>query len=83
MGSDDGWDNQCVEPNPLHEQVGGKHYKGWVIQPVEFLQRNSIHLDWCSSNIIKYACRWREKGLREDVEKIKHYADLLIKLEGL
>ena len=81
MGCDDGWD--AAEHDALTMQVGGSHYKDWPIQPAVFLQRNAEHLDWCSSNIIKYACRWRNKGGREDLEKIKHYVDLLIRIEGL
>ena len=63
------------------EQIGGSHYKRFKIQPTEFCQVNKI--PWCESNIIKYACRWREKGGIQDLYKIKHYVDLLIQLEGL
>ena len=62
-------------------QVGGDHYKGFAIQPTEFCQKN--RLDWCESNIVVYACRWRLKGGLEDLRKIKHYVDLLIEIEGL
>ena len=65
----------------LDKQVGGNHYKGFAIQPVEFCQKNK--LNWCESNIIVYACRWRDKGGLEDLEKIRHYVDLLIEIEGL
>jgi hypothetical protein len=61
-------------------QVGGSHYKDWAIQPIEFITKNNI--PFIEGNIIKYACRWREKNGREDLEKIKHYVDLLIELEG-
>ncbi len=67
--------------NPLKVQIGGKHYKHYKIQPVEFCQINKI--PHCESNIIKYACRWRDKGGKADLEKIKHYVDLLIEIEGL
>ena len=65
--------------NPLKTQIGGSHYKNFKIQPVEFCQLNK--LPYCESNIIKYACRWKEKGGIKDLEKIKHYVDLIIKLE--
>ena len=62
----------------LDEQVGGSHYKDFVIQPVEFIHRNGI--DFLSGNIIKYVCRWKAKGGIEDLKKAKHYIELLIEL---
>jgi hypothetical protein len=67
--------------NPLNVQRGGKHYKQFKIQPVEFIHANGI--SYIEGNIIKYICRWRFKNGIEDLEKIKHYVDLLIKLENL
>jgi hypothetical protein len=67
--------------NPLDTQVGGGHYKDMAIQPVEFCQKNK--LDYCEANVIKYICRWRNKNGLQDLEKVKHYVDLLIELEGL
>lgn len=63
----------------LRSQVGGNHYKGLVIQPIEYCQRN--RLGACETSIVRYASRWREKGGIEDLLKIKHYVDLLIELE--
>ena len=65
--------------NPLDSQVGGDHYKSLAIQPVEFIQRNN--LNFCEGNIVKYICRHNQKGGRQDLEKVRHYLDLLIKLE--
>lgn len=65
--------------NPLKQQVDGNHYKHFIIQPVEFITLNKI--PYIEGNIIKYACRWREKGGIRDLNKIKHYVDLLLKLE--
>jgi len=64
----------------LDEQVGGEHYKGMVIQPVEFIQKN--RLGFVEGNIIKYICRWRAKNGIEDLHKVRHYIDLLIDLES-
>ena len=64
-----------------NRQVGGSHYKNFKIQIVEFCQVNK--LPYCEANIIKYACRWREKDGIQDLHKIRHYVDLLIQLEGL
>lgn len=60
-------------------QIGGAHYKGCAIQPVQFIHANSI--PFIEGNCIKYLVRWREKGGLKDLEKVKHYIDLLIELE--
>jgi hypothetical protein len=63
----------------LNVQVAGDHYKKMKIQPVEFIHTNGIpFIEGC---IIKYAARWRDKGGIKDLEKIKHFVDLLIELE--
>jgi hypothetical protein len=64
----------------LDKQIDGTHYKDMPIQPAVFIHANSIpFIEGC---IIKYAARWREKGGIKDLEKIKHYAELLIELES-
>ena len=63
----------------LDKQVGGMHYKQYQIQPVEFCQKNGLNA--IESSIVKYAVRHRDKGGKEDVEKIIHYAKLLLELE--
>ena len=63
----------------LDKQVGGEHYKSMSIQPVEFIAKNQIpFMEGC---IIKYASRHRGKGNAEDIRKIKHFCDLILKLE--
>ena len=64
----------------LDVQVGGDHYKGRSIQPVEFIHTNGI--PFIEGNCIKYLVRWRDKGGIKDLEKVKHYIDLLIELEA-
>lgn len=63
----------------LARQPGGTHYKEMKWQPVEFIHANNI--PFIEGNIIKYACRWRAKGGIKDLEKIVHYAQLLIEME--
>ena len=65
---------------PLTTQVGGGHYKSLAIQPVEYIHKNGI--GYFEGNVIKYVTRWRDKGGIADLEKAKHYIDLLIELEG-
>lgn len=63
----------------LDVQVGGDHYKERRIQPIEYIHANN--LNYSEGAIVKYITRWREKNGFEDLEKIKHYVDLLIELE--
>jgi hypothetical protein len=65
--------------NALDIQVAGDHYKAMPIQPVEFIHANNI--PYCEANAIKYLCRWRKKGGIADLEKAKHYIELLIEME--
>jgi hypothetical protein len=68
-----------VTPNPLKRQEGGEHYKGYEIQPAEFIYANNIpYLEGCA---IKYLCRHRLKGGIEDLLKAKHYIDIIIHME--
>jgi hypothetical protein len=61
------------------KQIGGNHYKDCAIQPTEFIQRNG--LNWCEGNAVKYVCRHRAKGQRQDIEKAIHYLQLLLEYE--
>ena len=60
-------------------QVGGNHYKDLKIQPIEYIHANG--LDYFEGNVIKYITRHRKKNGKQDLEKAKHYIDLLIELE--
>ena len=63
----------------LEIQIGGGHYKDMAIQPVEYIRKNNIpYIEGC---IIKYVSRWRKKNGIEDLQKAKHFIDLLIELE--
>ena len=89
MGDSKGWEGfeefveeqlkRASESSALKKQVGGEHYKDFVIQPVEFTVRN--RLGFCEGNVIKYVCRHRKKGGLEDLKKAKHYLELLAELE--
>ncbi len=63
----------------LDKQVSGGHYKALKIQPIEFLHANNI--PFAEGCAIKYLCRWRDKGGIKDLEKAKHFIELLIELE--
>jgi hypothetical protein len=66
--------------SPLDVQVDGNHYKQMKIQPVEYIHANGI--PYLEGNVIKYISRWRNKNGVADLEKAKHYIELLIELEG-
>lgn len=67
------------EANPLDTQVGGKHYKVYKIQPIEYAMANG--LNYCQANVIKYTTRYRDKGGIEDLRKAIHNLEILIELE--
>ena len=58
------------------KQIGGNHYLKYKIAPVEFIIKNNI--GFVEGNIIKYVLRFKEKGGVQDLEKAKHYIELLI-----
>ena len=64
----------------LNKQVSGNHYKGFKIQPIEFIHANNI--PFAEGCAIKYLTRWRDKGGVSDLEKAKHFIELLIELES-
>ena len=60
----------------LEKQVGGNYYKRFKIQPIEFIILNN--LNFLEGNVIKYVCRYRFKDGLRDLEKAKHYIEMLI-----
>ncbi|KOX62985.1 MULTISPECIES: DUF3310 domain-containing protein [Pseudomonas] len=63
----------------LERQVSGEHYKSLKIQPIEFIHANGI--PFAEGSVIKYVTRWRDKGGLADLEKAKHFLEILIELE--
>lgn len=68
-----------MSESSLSKQVDGNHYKDQAIQPVEYIHAN--HIGYFEGNVIKYVTRWRKKNGLADLEKAKHYVELLIELE--
>ena len=62
--------------DPYDTQVGGDHYKKMKIQPSEFINKNEMQ--FAEGNAIKYICRHSSKGRLQDLEKAKHYIDMII-----
>ena len=59
-----------------NKQIGGRHYMDIVEQPSEFINKNK--LQFAEGNAIKYICRHANKGEVQDLEKAKHYIDMII-----
>jgi len=66
-------------PSALQVQVSGDHYKKLKIQPIEYIHANGI--PFAEGCVIKYVSRWRTKGGLKDLEKARHFIDLLMQLE--
>jgi len=62
------------------KMIGGDHYRQGGIQPIEYIYANN--LGFCEANAVKYLTRWRYKDGMKDLEKAKHYIELLMELEG-
>lgn len=72
-------DTPSIEPAATAVQVGGDHYKKLGIQPIEYISANN--LGFCEGNVVKYVSRWKDKNGLQDLEKAKHYIELLIEME--
>ena len=68
-----------MSDNAWDVQVGGNHYVGLAIQPVEYAHKNG--LNFCQGSIVKYVTRYKDKNGKQDLEKAKHFIDLLIAME--
>ena len=71
--------DMMMTDSSLNKQVAGNHYKDMKIQPIEFIHANDI--PYMEGNAIKYLCRWRKKNGIADLQKAKHYIEMLIELE--
>ena len=58
------------------KQIGGTHYRKMKIQPSKFVIENKLLFP--EGNVIKYICRHPYKGGKEDLEKAKHFIDMII-----
>lgn len=81
-GKSKGQSIESKDSDPLTRQVGGVHYKDYQIQPFEFFLRNKIphHKAAVIRRILRYD--HPTGGGLEDLEKIRHELDLIIRLEG-
>ncbi len=55
---------------------GSPHYKDFKIQPSKFVNDNKLL--FAEGNVIKYICRHKLKGKKEDIKKAIHYCEMII-----
>ena len=60
-------------------KVSPEHYKQFKIEPFDFIHQND--LGFAEGNVVKYICRWRNKGGVEDLRKAIRYIELIIRSE--
>ena len=58
------------------KQIGGNHYRSMKIQASEFINKNN--LPFAEGNAIKYLCRHKSKGHKQDLLKAIHYIEMAI-----
>lgn len=57
-------------------QVGGSHYQGFEIEPIDFIVKNK--LDYREGNVVKYTCRHKRKNGAEDIRKAIQYLEMIL-----
>lgn len=65
--------------NPDRKQIDGDHYKKHKIQPFDII--DAYGLNFYEGNALKYLLRWKDKDGIVDLEKAKHYIEILITKE--
>lgn len=58
------------------KQVGGRHYKKYVIQPSQYINKNKLL--FAEGNVVKYITRHQDKNKLEDIKKAIHYCQMII-----
>ena len=67
-------DKSMFEEIKAPQEKGPKHYKGYKIQPYEFIAKNN--LSFFQGVVIKYVVRYLMKDKQKDLDKIIHYCQL-------
>lgn len=65
----------AVPPKPTVS--GEAHYNGYVV--LDFIHQ--LSLSFIVGNIVKYVCRYKQKGGLKDLKKARDYLDQLIERE--
>ena len=64
---------------PENQKINPSHYKQGDIEVIDFIIDQKM--DYLTSNICKYICRWRFKDGLCDLKKARWYLDKLIEQE--
>lgn len=70
---------QALPTGALSHQVGNSDYKSLAVQPAELLIKNKVL--WAEGEAIQHILRHRTRDGRKDLEKARHYIDMLLELE--
>ena len=62
---------------PVPSAPKPSHYAGLDPDVIAFCLANGI--GFCEGNVIKYVCRWKDKGHVADLRKAREYIDRLIR----
>tara|TARA_R110000796_G_scaffold245427_1_gene369656 strand:- start:290 stop:589 length:300 start_codon:yes stop_codon:yes gene_type:complete len=64
-----------------YDKTDPGHYSNLPIEPWDFIQQNK--LDFFEGNVVKYICRWKNKGGVGDLRKAVTYIEKIIAGEKL
>ena len=67
-----------IPVNPVTTEP--RHYNKLRIEPWDFIQQNK--LDFFEGNVVKYICRWKNKGGVDDLRKAITYIEKMIEGES-
>ena len=73
---EENYTGKAQEKSAENVQEKPAHYAGMKIDVIEFCLANRI--DFAPGNVIKYLCRYKEKGGIEDLKKARNYIDRMI-----
>ena len=65
--------------SPVNQKINPSHYKQGKIEVIDFILDQKM--DYLTSNICKYICRWRFKDGVCDLKKARWFLDKLIEQE--
>jgi hypothetical protein len=63
-----------------YDETDPDHYSNLPIEPWDFIQQNK--LDFFEGNVVKYICRWKNKGGVDDLQKAITYINKIISGES-
>ena len=61
------------------EQIGGTHYSEKAFEPIVFIE--NWKLPFSVGNVVKYLCRYKEKGGVQDLRKAMQYLEFVKKFD--